>query len=456
MAREDTDKKSNKSNKHNRFKVYTNVKQDIFDIEFPDKDQVHFIYPTEYLAQLSKLFGRTVDSHMLHLFKDAYGRHFVLERVPLSAEAVKQCKDDVHVFISKLLVGEYGLISAILHELMYRVNGSNDRNLQILFNAYLVIFYRATNKQDEYKQAMELLEASKEEFNNEHLYWYYREQGVIKRRQMQYKDALAQFLKAEELIEQVHIHVTDRILYFNIGFCLTFMRFTTSAIEYLDESERLAAKGFNGNSNNGRAYTQLLYAINYIAVGDTTKSLALLESLKRDEMDAITKGKFNALFYSYFAEVYYELGQYEKAIYSMDDAVRYCKNTKFHAGYKYYVYMKASMLDKLGRISECYYELDDAIETKSEGEQLTDLLLNTLKHSLRLDNAESLSFVADYAINKLLDYGLIYLAIEYHKKICIYYSTDQKSIKCYEKALYHAFEIDKLRIKLSKKGGYLS
>ena len=137
MAREDTGKKSNKSNKHNGFKVYTNVKQDIFDMEFPDQDHVHFMYPAEYLAQLSELFGRTVDSNTLHLYKDAYGRRFVLERVPLSAEALKQCRDDVHVFISQLLIGDYGLTSAILHELIYRVNGSNDRDLQILFRTCL-------------------------------------------------------------------------------------------------------------------------------------------------------------------------------------------------------------------------------------------------------------------------------------------------------------------------------
>ena len=451
MARKDTDKKSIKSNRPKRFKLYANVKPDIFNMKFPDQDQVHVMYPAEYLAQLSKLFDRTVDSNMLHLFKDAYGRHFVLERVPLSAQAVKQCKDDVRVFISHLLIGDYGLTSAILHELMYRVNGSNDRDLQILFNAYLVIYYRATNKLDEYEQAMALLEDSRDEFTDEHRYWYHREQGIIRRYRLQYKSAVFQFLKAEEYIK--HTQVSDRGLYINIAYCLTYMQFPIDAIEYLDESERLAAKGFISSS---KIYVQLLYATNYANMGDAAKSLALLKGLSRDEMDTIIKERYNVHLHFCFANAYQELGEYEKAIDSIDDAIRYAQINKSGAEYKYHIYTKLFMMNKFGKINACNYELYDALETESDKEKLTDLLLNTLKHSFTLDREESLSFVEDYAIDKILSYGLNIQAIEYHKKLCTFYSTVRKGVKGYEKALHHSLEIEKIRVNLSKKGGYRS
>ena len=427
----------------------TDFKMDIFNLKLPDPNAVHIIYPTEYLTQLSDLFGRVVDSHVLHLFKDAYGRPFALERVPLSAEAVKQCKDDMRVFISQLLLGEYSLTSAIVHELMYRVNGSNDRDLQILFNAYLVIFYRATNKLDESKQAMESLENSKDKFNDEHRYWYYREQGIIWRNQIEYKSALSQLLKAEELVE--HIQVRDRTLYTNIAYCLTYMEFPIDAIEYLDEAERLAAKEFISGS---RVYTQLLYATNYTNMGDAIKSLALLRGISRDAMDAITKGQHNAHFHSCLAHAYQRLGDYEKAINSIDDAIRYAQIKKSNAQYKYHTYIKLFIMSKFEMIHACNYELDDALETESSSEKLTGLLLNTLKHSFTLDKEESLTFVEDYAIDKLLSYGLNIQAIEYHKKLCMFYSNVRKGVDGYKKALYHALEIEKIRVKLSEKGGY--
>jgi len=440
-----------KTTDYNKSKFKLIQKLDIYNMKLPDPNEAHIIYPTEYLAQLSELFGRIIDSNCLHLFKDAYSRHFVLERVPLSAEALKQCKADVNLFISQVLVGNSSLMSAILHELIYRVNGSNDRDLQILFNAYRVIFYRATNRLEEYAQAMASLEASKDEFNDEHRYWYYRELGIIKRKALEYKNALSQFLKAEELIKC--IEVNDKGLYIYIAYCLTYMHYTIDALEYLDESERLALKGFTSGS---RIYNQLLYAVNYTNMGDAAKSLALLQGLMRDEMQVIKNTQHEMLLYSCLTNAYHELGEFEKAIDYVDRAIRYCKITEYHVGYKYYVYIKASIYNELGRINECYYEFDDALEFESKDEQLTDLLLNTLKHSLKLDSTESLTYVADYAIAKLLEYGLNKQAIEYHRKLCMYYSNAEKGVIDYKKALYHALEIDKIKTTLSKKGGYRS
>jgi len=448
MERKDTDKKSNKSNRSNRFKVLTNNKQDIYDIEFPAQDQVHFIYPTEYLAQLSDLLGRTVDSHMLHLYKDVYGRQFVLERLPLSTEAVKQCKDDMHVFISQLLIGECGLISAILHELMYRINGSNDRNLQILFNTYRVIFYRMADRPNEYEQTMESLEDSRDEFTDEHYYWYYREIGVAMLKEVKYKSALSQFLKAEKLSD--NIKVNDASLYVKIAHCLAYMGFANGSIKYLEKAEKLTSEAY---INRYRLHIQLLYAINYTNMGEASKSLELLKGLFRDEIDAIKKGGYNPMLYGHFAEAYQELGEYEKAIDNIDNAIRSAKYLKLANEQIYYTYVMAAMLDKIGKSVECRYLLEDGLESESTNQTLDNILLNTLRHCLTLNKAESLEYVENYAIDRLMHYGLNIQAIEYHKKLCTHYSTCNENIGNYKKALYHSLEVNKIRENLSK-GGY--
>ena len=256
------------------------------------------------------------------------------------------------------------------------------------------------------------------EFTDMHYYWYYRQCGISKLHEFQYKEALKMFLKAEELGNLLKIY--NEGPYYNIASCLTNIGYAYLAIEYLKMAEAEAVKSSNNRYN---VYIRNLFALNYSILGQHGRAISLLEGCLRGEKEkANAKGTIGA-FYIDMGMIYHRMGKLSDAIKCLDVAGEYFQENS--DSFTYNMYCKAYVLLANSKTSEGLDCLDKGLDV-SKQHTLMHVLLLTLKHSINLKEPESLQYMQTTGIPQLLEYGEHLLVAEYYEKLGVYYQEIKK------------------------------
>jgi len=378
-------------------------------------------YAVSQICQIER-GERPFTGKSLERFKDVLG----LQGVPISNDEVLAFELELHKWKDSILAGDIDNATERQSFLKFCVQWSYEPSLSILYELYNTVYYRFINDMENFNKTLSLLSDKTNDFSQEHYYWYHSALGYHALVDGQYQKALKEFFKAELLDNSVK--VTDESLRINIAQCLTHMGYTYIAIDYLEKAKHYTAEKFNNVYNT---LIQLLLAVNFRNIDKIEPSLTLSKCGLRDK-------KEQGAFYLNMAESYNKIGDFDKAIEHVDKALDYYKNNE--SEHAYVLYRKANILASIGRTDESHMYLSEGLRIFPSDDTRCGLLLNTLKHSMQLHDAESVRYVMKTAVPKLEARGLYLEAMEHYEKLSKHY----EGISTYKRSLVltkRAFEI---------------
>ena len=230
-----------------------------------------------------------------------------------------------------------------------------------------------------------------------------------------------------------------KTLYYNIGTCFTFMNFPIRAIEYF---EKLQANELEAYVIEYGFNIQRHLAVNFSKTGRIQKALKKLESCiayaeSKENFDKLSLGAV----YLDRGNVYLDAGNFEKALENFEIASN-CFDKKSES---YLVYMchKAILLRLYNKDDEVTELVNNGLSMATKG-TLWYEWLDAIKHSMALDNQESLMYFEYTIIPKLLEYGKHLLVMNCYEWISNHYGEK----RCYKQALEYTNKAKKTYKKL--------
>ena len=350
---------------------------------------------------------------------DAFRKALGIEGTPLSRNEIKRYEKDLDEWRDLFILGGTKEVIEQHAMVVKAVEWSLSERLRYLYDIYCPMYYFVVNDVDALDKSLAVLKEREPDLNSEHRYWYYRMSATRKLMDYQYKSALKIYFEAAEMTKVIP-PLIDGGPNGNISYCLSFMGYSSLAIAYL---EKIQQKMDMVSNYKHIVSNKSLLALNYINVGRISEALAmlkgcLLDLTESDDLQIVKSG-----IYFNMAEAYMRMDDYDKAV---ESAGKACEHMKAGNGeYAYALYKKAFVLEGLGCIDECRQCLNEAEVISSSDETLTGLLIKTLKHSLSLDNEESMMYIEDVAIDKLKDRGLNLQLLHCYEKLSEYHGSGQ-------------------------------
>jgi len=370
---------------------------------------------------------------------DNYKAIMGMESVPLSCTEVAQYDKVLEDWKNLILVGDMEKAGELQPLLSRNVKWSLEPGLQLTYDLYFLEYLRTIGNMDTFKALLTSVQDRRDSLTKENNYWYTRALGYRHLAEWQYRDALIVFLSARDKYETLNIR--DESVLHNIGYCLTFMGYSYIARETLEEAQRESSKKYNSRYN---LTIQMLNAAIFKNLGNHSKSLELLEACLRDVKEKKHTDMFEGVIYRNLAEIYQTMGCLNEAEAHINKAFEY-----FEAGsesYVYYLYIKASILADWGKFDEYNECLEKGLSFSPSDDTFNGLLLKSLKNSLTLDNDDSVKYMEECAIPKLLLRGLNLQAINYCTKLSRHFESSKK----YKRAFLYSEHANRVKDKLMK------
>jgi len=361
------------------------------------------------------------------------------EDVPLLEHELVDAKKKLHSWYDLIITGQMERAKELYDGFANAVKWSYDTDLKNIFEIFCAMYYYGLGDIDECNRIVEALEGREHDFASEQLLFYWYTLGYCAFYKWQYKSALEFFLKSEELGERAGL--SSKQLYFNIGFCLTYMGYSNLAIEYLEKSQ---SSVLDARAVAYGPSTQRFLAMCHSRLGRVEKALKLLDDY-HEYLIAENKSSNTALSVLHFnlAMVYDEAGDYEKA------QENYDKTFEHHKAkdelYLEYMCNKATFLRNNDKIKETQECVNEGLSLASK-DTLWYEWLNAIRHSLSLGNKSSQGYLQWTAIPKLMEHGKYYEVM----KIYTWLSSHCEEENKYKPALKYGKQASAIYSKLVK------
>ena len=281
---------------------------------------------------------------------------------------------------------------------------SLEPDLQILYALISVGYYRVVGENDSADEALTMLSSIKDKFSLQNLFRYYSLLGTEAANARDYKTALRNCQDAECLGES--LNMIPPALFYHIAVCFTNLGYFYQSEDYIMKARKRAEET---NQKVFGVYFDSLQALNFNEMGKQAKALDLLMSCLRREKKMGKSSMFDTLYHN-IGCIHLKLKDFDMAIDYFNQCFMYCKE-----GSRIYIdnlYFMINALFAANRNTDAEQLLDKGLE-KSSGDELLSLMFDAVKHSRKLNDEESLSFMEDIVIPELLAKGFHLKAIEY-------------------------------------------
>jgi len=343
---------------------------------------------------------------------------FVFKPSPLGKTERIECERTLYEWKDLIDRGKIEEADKLMPRRPKYVSNPAETELWYLFCLFQARYFRAVGDYESFDNAMAFLDLVAPEFDDEYNFYYYRLIGFRELDARRYEAAFKALHKANEIGTPKWFDVG---FFYNYGRCYSDMGFSGRAIEYFDKAQALADENDNHIYD---VYIQCYLAYEYCKVGKGDTALGVLKSCsfikKYRKYDEASKGYL----YLTYGEVYHYLKRYDEAFENYEKAFQY-----YAEGSEPYVrnlYSNASTLISVGRIDEGVICLDRGLslfENEVEWSAIWEALYDALKHSALLSIPESLEYMKNNAIPKLLDLGQYDEAINYTRQISEFYKN---------------------------------
>jgi len=376
-----------------------------------------------------------VSSNVLNAFRKVT----CMEDIPLTDDEVSAATKEMIDWNNAITYGDKKQVIELHKKFERYIKWTFDLDFENLFDIFCIRYLCMIGKKEEGEKLATSLKERKPTFTDMHLYWYYRYLGLLKHLDWQYKQALAMYLEAEVIGDQLNLN--DAMHYYNTANCMVNCDYLYSAIDYL---EKVEVTEINLASIRSGFAVQKLLAVCYGKLGKIDKALKLLNNYREYLLDEKRDNKLNMCgVYFNIGRVYQEAGDYEKALENFDMSARLL-NEKDEAFLEYLCY-KATLLRDCGRDDEVRKCLDKGLPLVTKN-TLWYYWLHAIKHSLLLDEAPSREYLVSTSIVNLNSYGKHIMVINCYKWLSVHFEKDGK----YKKALLYNKKASDISTRLMK------
>ena len=314
----------------------------------------------------------------------------------------------------KILI-DYGLTDKakqLKPELEKGAMSSYSPSTENLYYLFAADYYRLIGDEKAYDETMALLSQRVDTFAARPMYYYNCLVAAREHINRRYIEALKAYKAAAKLDKDNRLG--DVRFYYGYGLCLSDMGHPVNAAERLVKAQHKAkwSKLYNGAPNRRfDVYIDCYLAYNLSKMYKSDEALEILDRRFEIEMKAErSKEKIGFVYHSY-GSIYQIMRDYDKALENFDKAFQYL-HTNGDA-YKTNLYRKALVLIDSDKIEEGLRCID-----KGLGFQLDDIritMFEALRCSVTLTNPESLAYMQDVVMPKLLKYGQYEEIVKYFK-----------------------------------------
>jgi tetratricopeptide (TPR) repeat protein len=348
-----------------------------------------------------------------------------VEDIPFTEEEIAACRRDLYTENDVLNLNDDRHVGGFIAGLERLAELSFDVGLQILSDLHRASVMYALGKMDDYDKLMDSLNGQKNEFTDEHFYWYYRYQGYIEYMHCHYKAAMLLYLQAKEIGDRIHL--TDATLKYNIGNSYAMMGYPYLSNKYLEVVQRTKSE----EASLRHWYNiQRLVAVNCSKLEGHEKPIKNLESCLRDLMEDKANDRFSiGGVYFDMGLVYLSAGDFEKSLENFDRAL---KQYDWDGGaYLSCLCHKTLLLRMHDRNDEAHECMEKAYEWAEKDTFFYDWL-DAIKHSMTLHIESSIMYLESTSIPKFMDYGKYEFVINCYEWISSHHKKQMKHKRALE------------------------
>ena len=362
-----------------------------------------------------------------------------VEDIPFTEEEIAACRRDLYIENDLLNLGDKRQVNGFIATLVRLATFSCDVGLQILSDLHRASIMYALGKMDEYDKLMDSLNGQKDEFTDEHFYWYYRYQGHVEYTHCHYKAAMLLYLQAKEIGDRTNL--TDSTLNYNIGTCYAMMGYPYLSNKYLEVVQKKKSK----EANLRYWYTtQRLMAVNCSKLEGRENPIKNLENCLRNLMEYSAHDRFliGGVYLS-VGLVHLNAGDFEKSLENFDRALK--QYDRDSGAYLLCLCYKTLLLRIHDRNDEALECLEKALDWAEKDTFFYDML-NAIRHSMTLHIESSILYLEFTSIPKFMDYGKYEFVINCYEWI----SSNHKEQMKYKRALEYSNKATELYKHLMK------
>ena len=312
------------------------------------------------------------------------------------------------------------------------VRRSYNVSVNLMLDLIMANYHRVLGDMKTWEEMMETLSRQQDEFNARHSYLYLRMVGIRAYMNSRFMEAVRALAKAERL--DIGLKYNEVGFYYIYGVCLSDAGYVTSAIDMLRKAKRMGtwAKQFNNEPNKKYdVYIDSYLALNLSIVGRSDEAYKVMSRRLGIEYKAGSKEKIGYAYHG-MGSVYLQIERYDDALKNFGQALEYLD--KESEAYKSVLHRKANALAATGRINECVSCAEEGMSICQDGDELWRLMFGAKKHSVMLDNPESLDALENTYIPKLIEYEHNEVVVEYYEVLSGFYKRSGDN----ERALYYS------------------
>ena len=368
-------------------------------------------YTPSHLSRIEN-GSRTISGEMLTSIKNALD----IADVPLTGDEIRSFEQELYDWRDLINAWCLDEASKFRKGLERRAEFSLNKNLLALYHLISIGFFRAVGDGDSAIEVIAKLTSMKEELPLEYRFRLLLMNGTEKIYAHNYKAALYELMEAELLNE--NLGIANAGLFYNIAICLTDLGYAHKACEYI-----LKARKNEKEVGTSAIQYDITMAINYSRIGRCDEAIKLAKSCLLNEKSRPSQAPITASIYYCLGYVYMKVAAYTDAINNFNKAMEQLE--KGGRDYLHALYYMAQSLYLSGKAKESKNYLELGTDLSKEGD-VTNVMFNAAIHLMTLEDGNSLEYIEDEALPKILEFDRYMFAIEYCCKLKEFYRTKQK------------------------------
>jgi len=359
-----------------------------------------------------------------------------LHSAPITESERAALMDSLYKWKLAIDYGDMDIAKAQKPELEKAAKNSYSPSTLNFYDLYSASYYWAVGDKDAFNQIAGVLSKRTGEFSARHLYHYYRIEASRNYIAYRFVESLKMYNAAEKLDK--NSEWSNVGFYYGYGMCLSSLDYSARAVEYLRKAQHMAKwhRAYKGKPNNRlNLYIDTILAGELSVIGRLDEALSMLDKHLKIESENKINLRMGELYLAY-GTAYLKAKKYDEALENFDTAAKYfnadgvkCQATS---------YRKSLCLIESGNIDEGLRCVEDGLSIQMHDSYR--VLFEALKCSVTLSNAESLRYMEDTVLPKLLKCNYCAEAIKYSKMLGEFF----REKGCYEAAFKYkdaAFKI---------------
>jgi len=349
-----------------------------------------------------------VDFAFVTNLRDKLGLH----NAPITEVERTALMEGLNIWLQAISYGDMDKAAALKPQLEKGARESYSPSTVNYYDLFAANYYWMTGDMGAHNETMAALELRKDEFGARHQYYYHRLLGARAFMNHKYSEALRAYVTAKKLDKNSEWGSVG--FYYSISKCLSDIGYTTKAIEHLKKARQLAQRDKSYDNRLNSRFDVAIdghLACNLAKIGKVEEAHSILDKRLNIEMRTGKGSESHGATHFYIGLAYLQAKKYCDALKNFEIALQHTSEKGYY--YCDALYNKARALFYVGKISEGICNIDNALSLSSN--KVLTVLLEALKYSKLTSVPESLSYMENIIMPKLIEYEQYEEAAEYFK-----------------------------------------